>query len=146
MAALACAPRLRDASVGTLVAGATAVALFAPFILGGHFEMLSFHWYVSSPSPMSMLVPEGTPFGWSLRLVQAAIAVSAGVGVARVLRHSPHALWAAPLAIIVARLLLDPILRSYYLAGPKALILVGAALGAASWTRFRSVRSEALVA
>jgi hypothetical protein len=35
------------------------------------------------------------------------------------LRSSPHALWAAPLAIIVARLLLDPLLLSYYLAGPQ---------------------------
>ncbi|MGZ4340399.1 MAG: hypothetical protein ACXVQ3_10115 [Gaiellaceae bacterium] len=40
------------------------------------------------------------------------------------------------------RLLLDPLLLSYYLAGPKALILVGAALGAARWTQLRSVRRE----
>jgi hypothetical protein len=146
VAVLARAPRKRDAFAGAVVAGATALALFAPFILGGHFEMSKFHWYVSSPSPMSMLVPEGTPFGWSLRLVQAAIAVCAGVGVVRVLRHSPHALWAAPLAIVVARLLLDPLLLSYYLAGPKALVLVAAAAGMAHWTRVRSVRSEALVA
>jgi hypothetical protein len=146
VAVLALAPRKRDAVLGTCVAGATALALFAPFVLGGHFEMSSFHWYVSSPSPVSMLVPEGTPFSWSLRLVQAAFALSAGVAVVRLLRHSPHVVWAAPLAIIVVRLLLDPLLLSYYLAGPKVLILVGGALCAARWTRARAVRSEALVA
>jgi hypothetical protein len=139
VAVLALTPRKRDALVGTVVAGATALVLFAPFVLGGHFEMSSFHWYVSYPSPVSMLVPEGTPFGWPLRLVQAAFAVSAGVAVVRLLRHSPHVVWAAPLAILVVRLLLDPLLLSYYLAGPKALILVGAALGAARWTRLRSL-------
>lgn len=138
IAVLALAPRKRDAFAGTCLAGATALALFAPFILGGHFHMSSFHWYVSYPSPVSMLVPEGTPFGWPLRLVQAAFAVSAGVAVVRLLRRSPHVVWAAPLAIIVVRLLLDPLLLSYYLAGPKVLILVGAALGAARWRESRA--------
>lgn len=124
------------------MAGATALAVFAPFVLGGHFEMSSFQWYVSYPSPVSMLVPEGTPFGWPLRLVQAVFAVSAGVAVVRLLRRSPHVLWAAPLAIVVVRLLLDPLLLSYYLAGPKVLILVGAALGAARWTRHQNLRRE----
>lgn len=142
VAVLALAPRKRDALAGTCLAGATALALFAPFMLGGHFHMLSFQWYVSSPSPVSMLVPEGTPFGWPLRLVQAALSVSAGVAVVRLLRRSPHVVWAAPLAIIVVRLLLDPLLLSYYLAGPKALILVGAALGAARWLQLRSARPE----
>jgi hypothetical protein len=142
VAVLALAPRLRDALVGTCIAGGTALALFAPFVLGGHFEMSSFHWYVSYPSPVSMLVPEGTPFGWPLRLVQAAFAVSAGVAVVRLLRRSPHVVWAAPLAIVVVRLLLDPLLLSYYLAGPKVLILVGVTLGAARWTRVRGPRRE----
>jgi hypothetical protein len=143
IAVLALAPRKRDALAGTCLAGATALALFAPFMLGGHFHMLSFHWYVSYPSPVSMLVPEGTPFGWPLRLVQASFALCAGVAVVRILRRSPHVVWAAPLAIIVVRLLLDPLLLSYYLAGPKVLILVGAALGAACWMeRAREVPSR----
>lgn len=137
---MALAPRLRDAAVGTLVAAATALALFLPFVLGGHFEMLSFGWHVTSPSLLSLVVSEGTPFGWPLRLLQAAVAVSAGITVARVLRHSPHALWAAPLAIVAARLLLDPLVYSYYLAAPKGLILVGAAAGATHWARLRGTR------
>ena len=98
------APRLRDAAVGAGVAAVTALALFLPFMLGGHFAMLSFEWHVFSPSPMSLFVAAGTPFGWPLRLVQATVAVAVGAAVARLLRHSPHALWAAPLAIVAARL------------------------------------------
>jgi hypothetical protein len=142
VAVLALAPRQRDALAGTVLAGISALALFTPFMLGGHFHMLSLHWYVTNPSPLSMLVPQGTSFAWPLRLVQAVFAVSAGVAVVRVLRRSPHVVWAAPLAIIVVRLLLDPLLFSYYLAGPKALILVGAALGAARWLQQRARRES----
>jgi hypothetical protein len=142
VAVLALAPRLRDAAVGACVAAAAALALFAPFLLGGHFAMLSFEWHVYAPSPLSVLVPSGTPFGWPLRIVQAAVAVAAGLAVARLLRHSPHALWAAPLAVVVARLLLDPLLYDYYLAGPQGPIFIGAALGVARWTEVRSLRSE----
>jgi hypothetical protein len=39
-------------------------------------------------------------------------------------------------------LLLDPLLLSYYLAGPKALVLVGGALGAAGFVQVRSMRRE----
>ncbi len=142
VAIFAFAPRLRDAAVSTLIAGTTALALYLPFMLGGHFEMLSLRWKVASPSLISLLVPEGTHFGWPLRLLQAAVAVGAGIAVARALRRSPHAIWAAPLAIVVARLLLDPLLNPYYLAAPKGLILVGAVVGAAHWTQLRSTRRE----
>ncbi|HEX4323139.1 MAG TPA: hypothetical protein VHZ77_00755, partial [Gaiellaceae bacterium] len=63
VAVLALAPRKRDALVGLAIAGSTALALFAPFLVAGHFEMLSFQWHVSAPAPMSMLLREGTPFG-----------------------------------------------------------------------------------
>jgi hypothetical protein len=138
VAVFAFAPRLREAALSTLAAGATALALFLPFMLGGHFEMLSLVWKVDQPSLLSMLVPVGTHFGWPLRLVQAAVAVGAGISVARALRHSPQAIWAAPLAVVAARLLLDPILNSYYLAAPKGLLLVGAAVAAGRWTRLAS--------
>jgi hypothetical protein len=135
VAVLVLAPRLRDAGVGALVAAGTALALFLPFMLGGHFEMWSFEWLVYRPSPVSMLVAPGTPYGWPLRLAQGAFAVGAGMGVARLLRHSPHALWAVPLAIVAAKLLLDPDLYSYYLAAPQGPIFVGAALGASRLRR-----------
>jgi hypothetical protein len=75
--------------------------------------------------------PAGTPFGWSLRLAQGAVAVGAGAAVARLLHRSGHALWVVPLAIVAARLLLDPLLISYYLAAPKGPAFAGAAAGAA---------------
>jgi len=68
--------------------------------------------------------------------------VGGGFAVARLLRRSPHALWAAPLAIVVARLLLDPLLLPYYLEGPEVLILVGAALGATRFARVRGLSRE----
>jgi hypothetical protein len=138
VAVLVLAPRLRDAAVGAGIAAVTALALFLPFMLGGHFAMLSFDWHVYSPSPMSFFVASGTPFGWPLRVLQATVAVALGATVARLLRHSPHALWAAPLAIVAARLQFDPDLYGYYLAAPQGLVLVGAVLGAA---RFMWVRS-----
>lgn len=141
-AVFAFAPRLRDAAVSTLIAAGTAFVLFVPFMLGGHFEMLSLAWHVSSPSLLSFVVPQRTPYGWPLRLLQAAVAAGAGVAVTRFLRHSPHALWAAPLAIVTARLLLDPLLYSYYLAAPKGLLIVGAAVTAARWMELRSARRE----
>lgn len=142
VAVFAFAPRLRDAAVSTLVSAGIALALFLPFMLGGHFEMLFLGWKVDQPSLMSLIVPVGTHFGWPLRLVQAMVAVSAGIAAARALRHSPHAIWIPPLVIVAARLLLDPLLNSYYPSAGEGLILVGAAVGAAHWTRLRGTRHE----
>lgn len=135
VAVLALTPRLRDAAAGALVAASAALVLFLPFMLAGHFEMWSFQWYVYRPSPLSMLVAPDTPYGWPLRFAQGALVVGAGVAVARFLRHSPHVLWAVPLAIVAAKLLLDPDLYSYYLAAPKGPIFVGAALVASRLRR-----------
>ena len=56
VAVLAFAPRRREAAIGALVAGATALALFLPFLLGGHFAMLSLQWQVRPPAPISLFV------------------------------------------------------------------------------------------
>ncbi len=133
VAVLAFAPRRRDAAIGTVLAGGAALALFLPFMLGGHFAMLSLQWRVRPPAPISLFVAPGTPFTWPLRLVQAVAAVGAGVAVARLLRDSPDGLWAAPLAIVVARLLLDPLALSHFLAAPQGPVFVGAAAVASSW-------------
>jgi hypothetical protein len=140
VAMLALAPRRREAGVGVLVAAAAALALFVPFMLAGHFAMLGFHWHVHPPSPLSVLVPSGTAFGWPLRLAQGVLSVSAGAAVARRARRSPHVLWAAPLAVVAVRLLLDPLLLSYYLAAPQELVFVGAALGASRLIVLRRMR------
>lgn len=141
-AVLVLAPRRREACEGALVAGAAAVALYLPFMIGGHFAMLKFRWHVHPPSPLSLLLPDGTVFGWPLRLAQGLFTVSAGVTVGGLLRRSLHALWAVPLAVVAVRLLLDPQLLSYYLAAPQELIFLGAAVGGSRVMALRRMRRE----
>jgi hypothetical protein len=86
------------------------------------------------------VLPLGTAFGWPFRILQGALAVGAGVGAARLLRHSRHALWVVPLAVVAARLLLDPVLNAYYLAALQGPIFVGAAAGASRVIGLRKVR------
>jgi hypothetical protein len=94
--------------------------------------MFSLQWQVRPPAPISLVVAAGTAYGWPLRLAQGAFAVGAGVLVARLLRDSPHGIWAAPLATVCARLLLDPLLLTYYFAALKGPLFVGAAVVASS--------------
>ena len=129
VAVLALAPRRRDAAKGAVLASGVAVTLFLPFVLGGHFEMGKYQWRVTAPF-LSMFAPDA-PFGWHMRVVQAAFAVSAGIGAAWVLRHSQHAPWAVPLTVVAVRLVLDPSLWSYYLMALWGPAIVGAALLAA---------------
>jgi len=131
IAVLALSPRPRDAVRGVAAAAVAAVVLFLPFVAAGHFEMARYHWLVSSQSLLSLFVAAGTTVGWPLRLVQAAVAVAAGVGVARVARNSRHALWLVPGAVVVSRLLLDPLDSGYYFVGIEGPALVGLALVAA---------------
>ena len=128
VAVLALTPRWRDAGRGTLAAAAVSAVLFLPFVLGGHFAMATYHWPVRHPSFMSLFLANGTAFGWPLRLLQAFAAVTAGIVVARLLRQSPHALWVVPVAVVVIRLLLDPLLLPYYWAAVEGPVFVGAAL------------------
>ena len=131
VAVLLLAPRLRDAARGAAVAAGAAAVLFLPFVAAGHFEMGRYHWYVSSQSLMSIVVAPGTAVGWPLRLAQGAVAVGAGLAVARVARGSRHALWLVPAVVVLARLLLDPLGSGYYFVGIEGPALVGIALVAA---------------
>lgn len=127
-AVLALAPRWRETDKGVLAAAGVAAVLFVPFVLGGHFAMGSFHWNIDPQTFLSLLVAPGIRYGWSLRLLQGTVAVGAGVGVARLLRGSPHAPWVVPLAVVAVRLLLDPFALPYYLMGVWGPALVGVAL------------------
>lgn len=142
VAVLALAPRWRDAARAALVAAGVAVLLFLPFVLGGHFAMGSYSWNVNPQTFLSLFVTPGVEFGWSLRLLQGAFAVSAGVAAARLLRHSPHAPWAVALAIVAVRLLLDPFFLRYYPTAVWGPAFVGAALLAARVAVFRSRRES----
>jgi hypothetical protein len=142
VAVLALAPRLRDAAIGVLAATVVVGALYLPFVLAGHFAMGSYRWQVTVGSAVSLVLPVGSGFGWPLRILQGALAVGAGVAAARLLRQSPHALWVVPLVVVAARLLLDPVLNTYYLAALQGPIFVGATLGAAGVIALRRVRRE----
>ena len=131
VAVLALAPSVRDAARGLLVAVAAAAVLFLPFVAAGQFHMGGYRWLVSSQSLVSLVVAPGTAVGWPLRLLQGAVAVGAGVAVARAARGSRHAIWLVPGVVVLARLLLDPLDSGYYFVGIEGPALVGLALAAA---------------
>jgi hypothetical protein len=122
------APRLRRAALGLCVEGIVVAAQLAPFALAGELRMFDYRWDVTSGTLLSLVVAPGTHFGWPLRLVQAALAVCAGAGIALKLRRSAHAVWAAPLAVVLVRILLDPVSFGWYWLEAEALVLTGAAL------------------
>jgi hypothetical protein len=125
LAVLVLAPRRRDAARGVVVGGCVAATLFIPFVVGGRFETLSYTWDVSRSSLLSLVIAPGTHVGWALRLAQGAVALGAGIGVARLARRSVHGVWLVPLAIVLARLALDPLDNGYYFVGVVGPALVG---------------------
>jgi len=131
VAVLALAPRVRDAARGVAVAVVAAAALYLPFVAAGHFEMGRYRWLVSSHSLLALFMATGSEVGWPLRIAQGALAVAAGVAVARAARGSRHAVWLVPAAVVAARLLLDPRLNDYYFVALEAPALVALALAAA---------------
>jgi hypothetical protein len=118
---------VRDAAAGAGVAAAVAAALFAPFLLTGEFRMFDYGWEVSGATFAGLVLEPGSDFVWAFRLAQAAVAVAAGVAVARRLGWSPLSVPAALLAAVTVRLALDPALFSWYWVSPLALVLVLAA-------------------
>ena len=145
--ALVLAPRLRRAVVGAAVEAGVVVAQLAPFVLFGEFRMFDVRWDVTGGTLLSLFVSPGTHFGWPLRLAQAVLAVGAGTALALKLRASLHAVWAAPLAAVLVRLLLDPVSFGWYWLEVEALVLVGAALVVTQLpSRFPGARPARVVA
>jgi len=107
-----------------LVQSATTAGLFAPFFLSGPVRMFGYKWFVTVQSPLSLILPVGTPVPWGYRLAQGVVAVSAGAGVALLARRSPHATWEVPAAVIAGRFLLEPVNFRYYWLGIWTLALI----------------------
>jgi hypothetical protein len=128
IAVFALAPRPRDAAHAGAAALATVVLLFAPFAVFGSVRMFDYDWRVAHGTLLGLLVEPGTRFNWALRSLQAATACGAGVAVARALRRSAHAIWLVPLAVVVVRIVLDPLAYGWYWLEAESLALVGAAL------------------
>lgn len=122
------APRLRRTVAGGLVETVVVVAMLAPFALAGSFRMFDHEWRVATDTLLSLVVEPGTAFGWPLRLVQSVLALAVGAALARMLRRSLHALWAAPLGLVIVRLALDPLSFGWYFLAAVTLVLVASAL------------------
>jgi hypothetical protein len=122
------APSLRSAARGVAIAVGIVVAQLAPFAVAGDFRMFDYRWRVSHATLISAFMPAGSHFGWPLRLLQAAVACGIAAALAVRARRSVHALWLVPLAIALARIVLDPVANGWYWLEVEALTLVGAAL------------------
>jgi uncharacterized membrane protein len=125
LAVLALAPQLRRIVPGVAVAAAMTAAAYLPFVLGGDFQMLSYHWTTSGGLDAQVLGPD-RPFTWAMRLVEGAIALGVGAAVARGTRRLAASIWLAPAAIASCRLVLDPVLYGYYWDTLLILLLIGA--------------------
>jgi hypothetical protein len=122
------APLFRDAARGVVTAAAVIAVQLAPFVLFGTFRMFDYEWRVARGTPLSFVIAAGTHFGWPLRVLQAAVACGLGAVLARRLRVSLHAVWLVPLAVALARIVLDPLAYGWYWLEVEALVLVRAAL------------------
>lgn len=111
-------------------AGWVAVVIGAgllPFLLFGDVATFDHVWRVTTGSPLSLLVVEGTEFPWQLRALQAAVAVTGGAAAVALTRRSPDVIWVAPLAIAILRLATDPVSYDYYWLAPAAVAVIGVA-------------------
>jgi hypothetical protein len=122
------APRPRRALVGGVAAACVFAAGLAPFALAGEFRMFDHEWHVATGTLLSLFVEPGTDFGWPLRLLQSSLALASGAAIALAARRSIHAVWLAPLGVVLVRLLLDPLSFGWYWLEAEALVLVGAGL------------------
>lgn len=122
------APRFGRAVVGWSVQVGVFALQLVPFALAGDFRMFEHRWHVATGTLLSLVLEPGTEFGWPLRLIQSALAFGCGAAIVLLLRRSVHAVWLAPLAVVVVRLLLDPLAFGWYWLEAEALALCGAAV------------------
>jgi hypothetical protein len=128
VAVLLLAPRLTRAIAGACVQAVVVAAMLAPFAVAGTFRMFDHEWRVTSGTLAGLVVGPGAHFGWPLRLAQASLAICAGAAVAFGLRRTVHSLWLVPLAVVLVRLLIDPVSFGWYWLEVETLVLVGAGL------------------
>jgi hypothetical protein len=120
------APRLTRAFAGACVQAVVVLAMLAPFALAGRFRMFEYEWRTTSGTLVGLIVGPGADFGWPLRLAQASLAIGVAAALARSLRRNLHSLWLVPLAIVLVRLLFDPVSFGWYWLEVEAAVLVGA--------------------
>jgi hypothetical protein len=120
--------RPRRLAGAALVLGVAAVLPYLPFVLTGHFAMFGLKWPIGSGTLVHALWPDATWFSWWMRLIQGGSAILAGALIVLALGRRPDVVWLAPLAVVVVRLLLDPLNLSDYWMPLCVLSLVGVGL------------------
>jgi hypothetical protein len=121
---------VRRAAIGSaLVGGGVAIAAYLPFVLTGHFELFHFRWPIYSGTLVARIAPGIQNFGWPLRLLQGACALAACAAIATRGRNR-DAVWLAPLAAVLVRVVTDPMLGPYYWQPLALVIIAGVAFGA----------------
>jgi hypothetical protein len=121
------APQVRAALKGVAAEALVGAALFMPFVLAGEFRMFDFHWRVNGDTLLGLVVAPGTAFTWPMRLLQGGAAIAVGAGIAWPLRRTIHAVWLAPLGVVVTRVALDPVRYPWYWLAIDVLVLLGGA-------------------
>jgi hypothetical protein len=120
--------RLRRSALTAVTAIVVSVGCYLPFVLAGPFRLFEHRWPIYPHTLVHAWWPDATSFGWAPRTLQAGLAIGAGVAVVLTLkRHQAAAYWLAPLAISLARLIVDPVQESYYWVTPQLAIIVGLA-------------------
>ena len=109
---LAARPGFVRAALGGIAA---LVILYVPFAVFGTFHMFEMSWDVSGKGVVGLLFPDLETFPWSLRLLQAVLALAAGCGMALLARGYARGTWLVPFAVLAARDLFDPLQYGYYL-------------------------------
>ncbi|HET7855717.1 MAG TPA: hypothetical protein VFL41_04605, partial [Gaiellaceae bacterium] len=126
VAVLVLSPRATHALRSAAATVAVVAGPLLPFVLAGELAMFDYHWQVNGDTLLSLFLEPGSAFTWQWRAIQSGAAVLAGVAVAWPLRRSGIALWAAPLAVVTVRLVLDPVRYPWYWLPLETLALVAA--------------------
>lgn len=103
----------RSAVLRGAVLGGCVAAAYLPFAVLGRIATFDYMWVVEVPAPLSLVFETSSPFGYERRLLQVVLAAGIGALVAWRARGI-DVVWALPLAVIAARVLLDPLSNPYY--------------------------------
>ncbi|MCW2544048.1 MAG: hypothetical protein JWM40_1600 [Frankiales bacterium] len=88
-------------------------AAYLPFAVLDRIATFDMQWQVERPAPLSLLLADGSTFGYRQRLLQVVVAGAVGALLARKVRVA-DVVWALPLGVMSLRLLLDPLSNPYY--------------------------------
>src|SRR5579862_7487338 len=124
---LALAPSPRSSLRGALLAAGLPAAALLPFVLAGDFDMFDYHWVVRG-GLAGVVLGNGHPFTWPLRLAEGVAVVTVAGAVGRLLRSRPEGIWIVPTMTTLARLALDPVRYPYYWTTAQVLLAIGLAL------------------